>query len=569
MPDTALSVTASSSPLAAVLSGGHADSSAPAKAQSKDPFAALLADATRGEKPATSGKSASSETIAALLASAAPVPTVPVAATPTPATPATAEAVPLDALPAEPLPLDPDAAPHAAKAKTKNADADADADKDDDSDALADAIASGATAVLAFAPAIVAPVQNQTPARIDAPVATPSKPASVGAISGRPGLKPVKTDAAPIQDPPVPALAQVDADAAQTPAFTAPAAPLPPEVAKAVAALKQGDLKPADPTNAPAAIKTDPDADAPKQQAPAPLPAATQLPPEVAKAVMTALKQSDGAPATTTMADPREAQTAALAAKAQAEQKAQQPTVQHGSHPAVPAQAQPRTTAHDSSEEAPAPRRAGDTRKRVDPVLTDAASAAAAPRTADTPRTGFALGGAAAAAKGDALVEQTLTIAKDGAWLDRLAKDIASAGSGNDLHFKLNPQNLGALSVAISQKEEGASIRLTADNQQTRDILVDAQPKLIAEARAQGLKVADTQVDVRQDDKQQQNQGNSQDSQRWAQNQSGQNGQQAQTGHHGQNRQSSPEHKPFVSNLGRKAAEESESPDRDSDALYA
>jgi hypothetical protein len=81
--------------------------------------------------------------------------------------------------------------------------------------------------------------------------------------------------------------------------------------------------------------------------------------------------------------------------------------------------------------------------------------------------------------------------------------------------------------------------------------------------------VSDAQVDVRQDDRQSQNQGSNPDHQRWAHNQHGPAGQQAQNGQNGQNRQSSPEHKPFVSNLRRKADAESESADRDSDARYA
>jgi flagellar hook-length control protein FliK len=195
----------------------------------------------------------------------------------------------------------------------------------------------------------------------------------------------------------------------------------------------------------------------------------------------------------------------------------------------------------------------------------DPASVGSTERAADPVRATPVHGTGDVHAKGDAIVLQTLSIARDGAWLDKLARDIAGAGSGGDLQFKLEPRNLGLLSVAISQGTDGASIRLTADNERTRDILVDAQPKLIAEAHAQGLKVSDTQVDVRQDQKQSQNQNPNQDAQRWAQNGSGQNG----SSHNGQNRQSSPGHQPFVSNLGRKAEPESESPDRDSDALYA
>ena len=602
MPDAALSVGPSSS-LAALLSGANADSTASAgkAASGTDPFAALLANATGPKAPASPGKAGPVDTLAALLASAAPVVDVaPVASgeqltgaapatggTPVslphavakpvafpPATtdpvgdavdadldPTTLLAVPVAASPiqtrpaATPVPVKAvraaalmPSAPVAAEIMSVETDAAATApndksgDKDDlpgrpsdSQDPLGDAIASGATAVLAFAPAIAPPIAPHTevrtpvptPVRIDAPIAA----------------KPLK--------------------------LPAPTAVVAPALSKA-----QPPAAGSDGSSDQAAAQLDPgssQADDDARQRPAPTaqakPAATQLPPEVAKAVTDALKQKGVAPLAA--ADPTVAPDAtpvATAAKPPIEPQPQQPAAKRPEQQPAPVQTQ--ASARRRNDEAPAPRRASDARKRVDPAPADAVAAATIEQAAGTPRTGFALG-ANAVAKGDTIVEQTLTIAKDGAWLDRLARDIAGAGSGNDLHFKLNPQNLGALSVAISQKDDGASIRLTADNQTTRDILVDAQPKLIAEARAHGLRVSDTQVDVRQDDKQQQNQSNSQESHRWAQNQNGQSGQQAQTGQNGQNRQSSPEHKPFVSNLGRKANEESESPERDSDALYA
>ena len=605
MADALLSVGSSS--LAALLSGANADSAASTATCGTDPFAALLATATGSKNIAGPAKAGSADTLAALLASAAPVaasvapmtsvapianmapvtnampvetvttdaapvassspamdpvsdavdpdllptglPDFPTAARPAPTiskpvapAPAPAKivlaAAPVPAAPAllanETAPVEAEATKISAKDKSDDRD-DVPSRKADSDDPLGDAIASGATAVLAFAPTIVAPIQP------DAVVQTPAR-------------VPVRADTAiaatPIKLPaniPAPNLARAQAAVARTNDSTAQAGAL----------IDAGSAQA--------------DADARQQPAPAAdaKPAATQLSPEVAKAVIAALKQNDAAPLTTVPADPAvspDAAPPATAAKPQIEQQPSQMTVKPAQQQSVPAPAQ--ATVRRRGDDTPAPRRAGDARRRIDPMPTDVASAGTTQQAGETPRTGFALG-ASAPAKGDAIVEHTLTIAQDGAWLDRLAKDIAGAGSGNDLHFKLNPQNLGALSVAISQKDDGASIRLTADNQATRDILVDAQPKLIAEARAQGLKVSDTQVDVRQDDKQSQNQSPNQDSQRWAQNQNGQNGQQAQTGQNGQNRQSSPEHKPFVSNLGRKANEDSESLDRDSDALYA
>jgi flagellar hook-length control protein FliK len=575
MPDAALSVA--SSPIAALLSGAPSDSGAKthATAQGTDPFAALLAGAS-GAKDTNPGKTSTADAVAALLANTAPVAATPAAA----ATPAPDLPVATDA-----LPVDPDTALAAPKGKSDDADDGSDdgddkGDKDDGTDALANAIASGATAVLALAPVIVAPIQSQppaqTPVRIDAPLATrPPKLIPVTAPSLNPRFKAADTQA----DQAAAAQYQLGSDNmqadARAPQQQAPAteanaatAQLPPDIAKAVAAaLNQGDDAT---TAAKAPLGSDTaQADAhaqQQQQATEAKPATAQLPPDIAKAVAAALNRGDDAStaATAAAADPTTTPAAIAAAKAQLKQQPQQPQQPGVQRQDTPAQPQVQT-ARRRSDEVSTPPRASDTRKRTDPTPTDAVSAGLTQRATDTARVPAGLAASDVHAKGDAIVQQTLSIARDGAWLDTLAHDIASAGSGGDLQFKLEPQNLGSLSVAISQSADGASIRLTADNETTRDILVDAQPKLVAEAHAQGLKISDTQVDVRQDQNRSQNQSSNQDAQRWAQNGTGQNG----TSQNGQNRQSSPDHQPFVSNLRRKAEAESESPDSDSGALYA
>ena len=102
-----------------------------------------------------------------------------------------------------------------------------------------------------------------------------------------------------------------------------------------------------------------------------------------------------------------------------------------------------------------------------------------------------------APAPAEPIIEQQLDLAREGEWLDRLAKDIArtAAGEGH-LRFRLNPENLGSLHVELTQGSSGASVRLTADTEAARTILVDAQPRLVAEARAQGVKIAETHVDL-------------------------------------------------------------------------
>jgi flagellar hook-length control protein FliK len=547
MPDVALSA----SPLAALMTGAPADSnSTGATAQPSDPFAALLASATgtKAGTAATDTKTATAAAVAALLANATKV-----AAPPVTTTPAAAVTPPT---PVEELPVETEAALPVIKHSDSDDD-DADT-KDQSDDPLADAIASGATAVLALAPVIVAPVQPQSTAPAPTP---PPAPIKIDAPIGMTLTKRVPI-AGPSSDGPFKAAAQL---AANTDARIADAAQTAADSTSAQAAADTAKL--AD-TAQPKADSNSAQTDSRTPQPPTTdtRPATTALSPEMVKAAIAALKQGDG---TSAAADPTMVADAAPVAptpNAQAQTEAQKP------QPSVSQQVQAeqnipvRTPVRSRSDEVAGTRRVGDTRKRVETAVADTAAAGVSQRAEQT--MAFGREAATVQPKGDAVVEQTLTVARDGAWLDTLASDIAnSAGNGSDLQFKLNPQNLGSLTVAISQSEDGASIRMTADTDTTRNLLLDAQPKLIAEARAQGLKVSDTHVDLKQDQNQNsgQNQSSGQDASRWAQGNAGQNG----SAQNGQNRQSSPDHQPFVSNLGRKTEAESESLESDSDALYA
>lgn len=103
----------------------------------------------------------------------------------------------------------------------------------------------------------------------------------------------------------------------------------------------------------------------------------------------------------------------------------------------------------------------------------------------------------AAPAPADIAIKQHLDLARDSEWLDALARDISRmAARDGQLNFQLNPEHLGSLKVELANNANGTSIRLTADTEAARAILVDAQPKLLAEARAQGLRVSDAQVDL-------------------------------------------------------------------------
>jgi len=95
------------------------------------------------------------------------------------------------------------------------------------------------------------------------------------------------------------------------------------------------------------------------------------------------------------------------------------------------------------------------------------------------------------------IAERQLDLANDNQWLDRLARDIARAGAADaPLRFRLHPQTLGHLQVELTQSERGATVRLTVETEAARNILIDAQPRLAAEARAQGVRLAGTEVDL-------------------------------------------------------------------------
>lgn len=100
-------------------------------------------------------------------------------------------------------------------------------------------------------------------------------------------------------------------------------------------------------------------------------------------------------------------------------------------------------------------------------------------------------------APAEVVVERQLDLARDGEWLDQLARDIARTASADaPLRFRLNPEHLGSLHVEVTQGAAGASVRLTADTEAARTIIADARPQLVAEARAQGVRIVETHVDL-------------------------------------------------------------------------
>jgi flagellar hook-length control protein FliK len=158
---------------------------------------------------------------------------------------------------------------------------------------------------------------------------------------------------------------------------------------------------------------------------------------------------------------------------------------------AAPKAVRAATSALNAAREILLPTLAADPQSRTADIATSAALAMPA---AATPTHATAAQPREAAAPA---ADRALDLANDAEWLDRLARDIAQA-SGNEgvIRFRLHPQTLGQLRVELSQGDHGTSIRLTADTEQARTILADAQPRLVAEARAQGVRIAETHVDL-------------------------------------------------------------------------
>lgn len=141
-----------------------------------------------------------------------------------------------------------------------------------------------------------------------------------------------------------------------------------------------------------------------------------------------------------------------------------------------------------------------DAAERIDtpePLPTVPATAAPAPAAPLVAAAAPADGMPAPAISPELSVQHHLDVAHDGVWLDRLARDIAaSADHESRMRFQLNPERLGALQVEIRPGVDGAAVRFTAESEAARTLIADAQPKLIADARAHGMKIAETHVEI-------------------------------------------------------------------------
>lgn len=94
-----------------------------------------------------------------------------------------------------------------------------------------------------------------------------------------------------------------------------------------------------------------------------------------------------------------------------------------------------------------------------------------------------------------ALSQQVLDMSGGDAWIDQIARDISqTAGKDGAMRFRLAPETLGELKVEITHSERGAHVRLNVSSEGAQQALAAAEHKLTAEARAQGVRIAETEI---------------------------------------------------------------------------
>lgn len=88
-----------------------------------------------------------------------------------------------------------------------------------------------------------------------------------------------------------------------------------------------------------------------------------------------------------------------------------------------------------------------------------------------------------------------IDLAHDMLWLDQLAREIvAVASSDGRLKFRLSPETLGNLDVAISTRADGVNIQLHPSTEAAARILTAEQPKLTEELRQSGIKLVNNDL---------------------------------------------------------------------------
>jgi flagellar hook-length control protein FliK len=93
------------------------------------------------------------------------------------------------------------------------------------------------------------------------------------------------------------------------------------------------------------------------------------------------------------------------------------------------------------------------------------------------------------------VAERALDVARGSLWLDQLAGDIAAVQDHDrDLSFRLVPAQLGQLDVKIASNSEGMQLNFSTQTDEAAHIIGNAQSRLVDELKAQGVRVAGSEV---------------------------------------------------------------------------
>ena len=95
------------------------------------------------------------------------------------------------------------------------------------------------------------------------------------------------------------------------------------------------------------------------------------------------------------------------------------------------------------------------------------------------------------------VADRAMDVARGSLWLDQLAGDIAAMQDNDrDLVFRLIPAQLGQLDVKIANRDDGIQLSFNTQTDEAAHIIGGAQPRLVEELKAQGVRVAGSEVNT-------------------------------------------------------------------------
>lgn len=95
------------------------------------------------------------------------------------------------------------------------------------------------------------------------------------------------------------------------------------------------------------------------------------------------------------------------------------------------------------------------------------------------------------------VADRALDVARGSLWLDQLAGDIAAVQERDrDLSFRLIPAQLGQLDIKIAASDNGMQLNFSTQTDEAARIIGSAQSRLVEDLKAQGVRVAGSEVNA-------------------------------------------------------------------------